>query len=217
MLDLNDIVEAGRIFTGDPNGMAFYGLPPPAWYARGIRLLGRTCVEATPDGTAAPIAATAHALFGSRQRTAVVDLFAGSGNLMMHVARALSAEPCGMEADDAVWSRTNANLRILDVPPCVRFGDWRAYFDDPLGVDTTVYVLSPPWGDAFSFARGLDLTRTDPPIPQIIDQIAARDRSTGCYAIVQHTPVEPVSNVSAITDHRPLVGTGPGCFVVRVR
>jgi hypothetical protein len=130
----------------------------------------------------------------------VVDLFAGSGNLMVHIAEALSAQACGLDADEAVWRQTDANLRIIGAPTYVRPADWRSYFDDPLKVDTTVYVLSPPWGNAFSFASGLDLARTDPPIPLIVDTIAARDLSSRCYAVVQHTPVEPVLNVSAVTD-----------------
>jgi hypothetical protein len=217
VLSLGDIIEVGRVLTGDPNGMAFYGLAPSAWYARGIRLLGRTCVEATPDVTARPIARTVHALLRRSEGVGVVDLFAGSGNLMFHVAQALLAPACGLDADEAVWAQTHANLRLVGARTSVRLGDWLSYFDAPLRVDTTVYVLSPPWGDAFSFAGGLDLARTDPPIPVIVDTIAARDRSTHCYAVVQHTPVEPVHNVSAVTDAYPLVGSGQGCFVICVR
>jgi hypothetical protein len=217
VLSFGDVVEAGRVLTGDPEGMAIYGLAPSGWYARGVRLLGRTCVEATPDVTARPIARTAHALLGRRERVGVVDLFAGSGNLMLHLAQGLSAQACGLDADEAVWKQTDTNLRIIGAPACVRLGDWQSYFDDPLKVDTTVYVLSPPWGDAFSFTGGLDLARTNPPIPLIVDTIAARDNSTRCYAVVQHTPVEPVLNVSAVTDRYPVLGSGQGCFVVRVR
>ena len=217
VLGFDDVIEAGRIMFGDPEGLTFYGLKPTEWYARGIRLLGRTCVEATPDVTARPIARPVHALLGRREGVGVVDLFAGSGNLMLHVAQALSAQACGLDADRAVWAQTTANLRIIGAPTPVRHGDWLSYFDDPLRVDTTVYVLSPPWGSAFSFASGLDLARTDPPIPLIVDTIAARDRSTGCYAVIQHTPVEPVQNVSAVTDRHPAVGSGQGCVVVRIR
>ncbi len=98
----------------------------------------------------------------------------------------------------------------------MRNQDWRSYFDDPLDADTVVYVISPPWGAAFSFAHGLDLVRTSPPVPLIVDTIAERHRSSGAYAVIQHTPVEPVVNVSAITDRHPMVGSGRGCFVVRV-
>jgi hypothetical protein len=216
VLSLDDIVEAGRVLFGAPDGLAFYGLPPSAWYARGIRLLGRTCVEATPDITARPIARTVQALLGGRHRAGVIDLFAGSGNLMLHVAQALSAHACGLDADEAVWRQTDANLRILAAPASVRLGDWQSYFEDQRNVDTTVYVLSPPWGKAFSFAQGLDITRTDPPIPLIVDTIAARDRARRCYAVVQHTPVEPVLNMSAVTDRYPVIGAGDGCIVVGI-
>jgi hypothetical protein len=217
VLSLTDIVEVGRVVYGDPEGMAFYGLAPSVWYARGIRLLGRTCVEATPDVTARPIARTVGALLGRREGVGVVDPFAGSGNLMLHVAQALSAPAYGLEADEAVWAQTDANLRVTGAPASVRLGDWQSYFDDPLGFDTTVYVLSPPWGDAFSFATGLDLARTEPPIPLIVDTLAARDHSPRCFAVVQHTPVEPVVNIPAVTDRYPAVGSGQGCVVVRVR
>jgi hypothetical protein len=215
-LSLDEVVQVGRTLFGDPEGLSFYGLPPAVWYERGVRLLGRTCVEATPDVTAQPIARTVHALLGRSPRVGVVDLFAGSGNLMFHIAQALSAAGCGVEADEAVWRHTDANLRIVGATADVRYGDWLSYFADPLSVDTSVYVLSPPWGNAFSFADGLDITRTNPPIPLIIDTIAARDRSLHRYAVVQHTPVEPVVNASAVTDHHPVVGSGRGCFVVSI-
>jgi hypothetical protein len=217
VLSLPDIVEVGRVLFGDPDGMAFYGLALSAWYAQGIRLLGRTCVEATPDVTALPIATTVAASIGEGEGLGVVDPFAGSGNLMLHVARALSAPACGMEADEAVWAQTDANLRAIGARASVRLGDWLSYFDDPLDFDTTVYVLSPPWGDAFSFAHGLDLARTEPPVPLIVDTLAARDSSHRCFAVVQHTPVEPVVNMQAVTDRYPVVGSSQGCVVVRVR
>jgi hypothetical protein len=217
VLNLDEVIEVGRILFGDPDGMSVYGMPPIDWYARGVRLLGRTCVEATPDVTARPIARTVRALLGTGPRIGVVDLFAGSGNLMLHVARELSAAVCGLDADEAVWRQTGGNLRMVGVTADLRHGNWLSYFADPLSVDTSVYVISPPWGNAFSFANGLDITATNPPIPHIIDTIAARDRSPRRYAVVQHTPVEPVRNVSAVTDRHPVVGSGPGCLVVSIR
>jgi hypothetical protein len=219
---LDEIVAAGEILFGDPDGLSYYGLAPPRWYALGVRMLGRTCVEATPDVTAAPIAATVRGLIPGGGSVGVVDLFAGSANLLFHVASALSrpgqrAPARGMEADAAVWARTTDNLRLVGGGTVtVHHDDWTAYFADPLAVDTTVYVVSPPWAGAFSFADGLDLTRTEPPVPLIVDTIAARDRSARCYAVVQHTPVEPVLNVGAVTARHPLLGAGEGCFVVAV-
>jgi hypothetical protein len=136
VLGLDDVVEAGRIIFGDPEGMAFYGLAPSGWYARGVRLLGRTCVEATPDVTARPIARTVHALLGRRPSAGVVDLFVGSGNLMLHIAQALSAKACGLEAEEAAWRQTDANLRIIGAPTSVRLagllrGSTQGRYDGP--------------------------------------------------------------------------------------
>jgi hypothetical protein len=217
VLSLDEIIEVGRILRGSPQGMAFYGLAPAVWYTQGIRLLGRTLVEASPDIIAHPIARTVRTLLGEGEGVGVVDLFVGSANLMLHVAGALSAHACGLDADEAVWAQTLANLRLIGAAPTVRLGDWLSYFGDPLEVETTIYVLSPPWGDAFSFASGLDIARTDPPIPLIVDTIAVRDRSTRCYAVIQHSPVEPVRNASIVTDRYQLLGSGEGCLVVCIR
>ena len=233
-LTLDEVTDAGLAFFNDPEGLAYYGMPPSQWYARGIRMLGRTCIEATPDVTAAPIArevATTLAETAAPSPTSqlassppddktvghpvgVIDLFAGSGNLMLHVARALDAPARGMEADEKVHAHTEANLAILGLENIeVRHADWQSYFDDPLDVPTSVYVLSPPWGEAFSFAEGLDLARTSPPVPHIIDIIAARDTASACYAVIQHTPVEPVRNLPDV----PVAGRSDGCVIVRVR
>jgi hypothetical protein len=211
-LNLDEVIDAGQVFFNDPQGLAYYGMPPSQWFARGIRILGRTCTEATPDITAAPIAQEVAKTVG--RPAGVVDLFAGSGNLMLHVARALDAPARGMEADERVHAHTSANLGLLGLENVeVRHGDWESYFDDPLEVTTSVYVVSPPWGEAFSFAEGLDLDRTSPPVPHIIDTIAARDTAPACFAVIQHTPVEPVFHVPPL----PVAGRGDGCVILRVR
>lgn len=211
-LTLDEVRDAGRVFFTNPEGLAYYGIPPSEWFARGIRVLGRTCVEATPDVTAAPIAQAVAKTVG--RPAGVIDLFAGSGNLMLHIAQALDAPARGMEADSEVHAHSEANLGLLGIENIeVRHGDWQSYFDDPLETTTTVYVVSPPWGEAFSFAEGLDLARTSPPVPHILDTIAARDTAPACYAVIQHTPVEPVFNLPPL----PVAGRGDGCVIVRIR
>ena len=37
-----------------------------------------------------------------------------------------------------------------------------------------IVFVAPPWGDALSEASGLDLRRTHPPVPEIIDLVARR-------------------------------------------
>jgi 23S rRNA G2445 N2-methylase RlmL len=211
-LTLDEVRDAGRVFFNDPEGLAYYGMPPSRWFARGIRILGRTCTEATPDITATPIARAVAKTVG--RPAGVADLFAGSANLMLHIARALDAPARGIEADAQVHAHTEANLALLAFEDIeVRKGDWESYFDDPLDAPTTVYVVSPPWGEAFSFAKGLDLARTCPPVPHILDAIAARDTAPACFAVIQHTPVEPVFHLPPL----PVAGRSDGCVIVRIR
>ena len=211
-LTLDEVTDAGMVFFNNPEGLAYYGMPPSRWYARGIRILGRTSIEATPDVTAVPIAQVVAKTVG--RPVGVVDLFAGSANLMLHIARALDAPALGMEDDEKVHAHTAANLALLEVEDLtVRHGDWESYFDDPLDVPASVYVISPPWGEAFSFAKGLDLARTSPPVPHILDVIAARDTARPCYAVIQHTPVEPVFHLPPL----PVAGRGDGCVILRIR
>lgn len=209
ILTWEEVQAAGQILFG--RGLSYYGLPPEQWYAKGMRILGRTCAEATPDVTASVMGASVRKIVGTAD--AVVDLFAGSGNLLLHVARAVEAESVvGIEADPAVYERTVANLAVVGAEAEMRQGDWTSYFASPVAAATVVYVLSPPWGEAFSFAKGLDLARTGPPIQLLLDTIAERDRCGAVYAMVQHTPVEPVYNVP-----EGVVGAGPGCLVIRIR
>ena len=49
VLDLSEVLRYGTESYGDANYVSVYGLQPAEWYARGIRLLGRTAVECTRD------------------------------------------------------------------------------------------------------------------------------------------------------------------------
>ena len=50
-------------------------------------------------------------------------------------------------------------------------------------------------------------------MPHILDVIAARDTAPACYAVIQHTPVEPVFHVPPL----PVAGRGDGCVILKVR
>jgi hypothetical protein len=49
VLALWEVSRYGTDSFGDANYLSLYGLQPAEWYARGIRLPGRTAVECTPD------------------------------------------------------------------------------------------------------------------------------------------------------------------------
>jgi|SRR5262249_14645149 len=67
-LALQEVQQYGRDSFGDPDYVSVYGLKPHQWYARGVRILGRTAVECTRDQLAAligrDIAAAARAGLG---------------------------------------------------------------------------------------------------------------------------------------------------------
>jgi hypothetical protein len=64
-LDLWEVQRYGAESYGDTDHVSVYGMRPAEWYARGIRLLGRTAVECTRDVLADAIAMDVAALAGS--------------------------------------------------------------------------------------------------------------------------------------------------------
>ena len=81
VLDLWEIQRCGTDSFGDADSVSICGMRPVEWYAKGVRLLGRTAVECTRDESGdligkdvAEVAATARAATW----VSVVDLFAGS-------------------------------------------------------------------------------------------------------------------------------------------
>ena len=49
VLELVEVQAYGRDSYRNPDYVCIYGLRPAEWYAKGIRLLGRTAVECTRD------------------------------------------------------------------------------------------------------------------------------------------------------------------------
>jgi hypothetical protein len=49
LVELWEVDKYGRDCFNDPNHVHLYGLAPKDWYARGVRILARTCLEAVKD------------------------------------------------------------------------------------------------------------------------------------------------------------------------
>ena len=83
LLALREVRQYGRDSFGDPDHVSIYGLKPRDWYARGVRILGRTAVECTPDRLAGLIGRDAAAVARAAPAASpmAVDLFAGPGNM----------------------------------------------------------------------------------------------------------------------------------------
>lgn len=179
VLDLWQVERYGRDSYGDVDYVSIYGLTPATWYARGIRLLGRTAVECTRDDLGAAIGhdvAAAAARSGAPTQT-VIDPFAGSGNTLFWLLRHLpQARGLGFELDAGVFELTRKNLAALALPIEIMNVDYRSGLRGAaVGAnDLLVVFVAPPWGDALDPVSGLDLRRTQPPIGAIVDLVLER-------------------------------------------
>ncbi|NLU68356.1 class I SAM-dependent methyltransferase [Streptomyces sp. HNM0574] len=188
-LTAEEMREVGRVFYGSAAKMSLYGLSAAGMAAKGLRLLGRTAVECTVDPYAVPVAeAVARLTEGpSRQGAFVADLFCGSGNVGHHLGRRLGLPVHAAELDPDVHAVTHGNLAAAGSPVELEHGDYRDMLTR-LGArgDDDVYVVEPPWGEAIDEA-GLDLFRTTPPVPEILDGILASRGGRTCLCVIKTT------------------------------
>lgn len=200
ILTLDEVRQYGTDSFADPDYLSIYGLKPAEWYARGIRLLGRTAVECTRDVLADRIGrdiAGAMASLPEGTSVTVVDPFAGSCNTLYWILRHVpSSEGLAFEFDPRVFEATKRNTSGLDRRIALRHGDFLANLaslDLPTGQALVVFV-APPWGRALDEVRGLDLRRTEPPITVIIERIVDRwpDRRL-LFATQVYEKIEPAS------------------------
>lgn len=115
VLDLPEVQRYGADSYGNADYVSIYGMRPADWYAKGIRLLGRTAVECTRDGLGDAIGADVAAIAAAAPRTAgmlVIDPFAGSGNTLHWLLRHLpNARGLGFELDPGVYHSRSAISR----------------------------------------------------------------------------------------------------------
>ena len=174
VLDLGEVQRYGSDSYGDPDYLSIYGLRPADWYAKGIRLLGRTAVECTRDKLADAIGKDIAAAGRGAPVTEslVVDPFAGSGNTLYWILRHLpGARGLGLEGDATVFQLTSRNLEKLRLPVKILNAEYPAGLDEVSvrAGQLLVVFVAPPWGTALDPITGLDLRRTAPPITDISD------------------------------------------------
>ena len=174
VLELWEVERYGTESYGDSDYVSIYGLPPREWYAKGIRLLGRTAVECTRDELADAIGRdiAAVATKPGPVPSLVIDPFAGSGNTLYWILRHLpEARGVGCELDATVFQLTARNLEALSLPVTVVNSDYLTVVsrEAASAEDLIVAFIAPPWGEALSKDSGLDLRRTQPPITEIVD------------------------------------------------
>jgi hypothetical protein len=175
VVELWEVEKFGRDSFGDPDAVALYGMRPAEWYAKGVRILARTLLEAVRDPLGDLIGADVARIAGTAPpgtRFGVVDCFAGSCNGLASILRHLpGAQGIGFEFEPAIFDMSSRNIASLDAPIQLFNGDFRALLGAhrvPSGQHVVAF-LAPPWADALSREVGLDLARTKPPIREIIE------------------------------------------------
>jgi hypothetical protein len=176
VIELWEVEKFGRDSFGDPNAVSLYGMTPAQWYARGIRILARTTLEAVRDPLGSRIGkdvARIVATAPSGSVIGVVDPFAGSCNGLFWILRHIpGAEGLGFEFEQAIFEMSTRNIASLDVPIRLMHGDFRTLLGQHRFPPThrIVAFLAPPWADALNADSGLDLARTKPPIGETIEE-----------------------------------------------
>ena len=201
LVELWEVEKYGRDCFNDPDHVHLYGLPPKAWYERGVRILARTCLEAVKDPLGnkigSDIAEVVLPAAGSRA-IGVVDPFAGSCNGLYAILRHLpGARGIGFEVEATVFDLTVRNIAQLEAPIELVNGSYkdlvrsRRHPDDHF----IVVFLAPPWADALQPDTGLHLDRTKPPILEIIHDF---EQIYGAQPVLYVTEVHEVNEPQAL-------------------
>jgi hypothetical protein len=107
----------------------------------------------------------------------VIDPFAGSCNTLFWILRHLpNSEGIGYESDLKVFDLTHRNLIAIGQQINLVQGDYSRFLDElhiP-GDRGLIVFVAPPWGAALNEVHGLDLCRTAPPIPEVIERVVHR-------------------------------------------
>jgi hypothetical protein len=189
VLELEEVLRFGLDSFGNAEYVSIYGLRPEAWYGRGIRVLGRTAVECTPDHVAKEIGrdiAETLKQSGGWPSSVVIDAFAGSANTLYWILRKLpGASGVGFEVDAEVHRLTRQNLAIIGSTIEYVHDDYaHALRDLQVRADALIVVfVAPPWGAAFSATNGLDLRGTAPPVREVVDAFAKRFANPIVFAV----------------------------------
>jgi hypothetical protein len=197
VLDLREIQRYGIDSYGDPDYVSVYGMRPTQWHAKGIRLMGRTAVECTRDDLGSAIGRDVATIARGAVNTLVVDPFAGSGNTLYWLLNNLpGARGLGFELDAGVFELTRDNFAVLDLPIEILNTDFLSGLARLRATAGSLLVvfIAPPWGNALDAVSGLDLRRTQPPIPEIVDHLLGHfDQCRLLCAIQIYETIKPES------------------------
>lgn len=175
VLKLREVHRYGLDSYGDADYVSLYDMRPADWYAKGVRLLGRTAVECTRDGLGNAIGKDVAAVAGAAppaEGALVLDPFAGSGNTLYWILQYLpGVRGLGFELDTRVFQLTTQNMAAIASPIEIINTDYQTGIAKTTASTGQLLIafIAPPWGDALDKVSGLDLRCTSPPIREILE------------------------------------------------
>ena len=209
VLELWEVLRYGRDSFGDADYVCLYGMKPEEWFARGVRILGRTAVECTRDALAdrlardiADVARAAPQGGGSVWSTpspAPATRCTGSGGAWA------CARPSALRSTQHVFEASRKNLASVGAQVELLHEDYEAGLRELRVPDDELLIafLAPPWGDALSPESGLDLRRTSPPVGYVADVLATtfrRHRILMAIQIYEATDPDAIADVTSRFD-----------------
>lgn len=218
-LTVGELKDVGRIIFGAEDRFRLYGLDPEGLEKAGCDIVGRTAMECKVDAQCAPVAAaTRDAVLGIKgcadTSIVVCDPFAGSGNMLYHVAKELKADPAfGFELTPSVADCTLSNIKKMSLEVDVTA---RSFMDSAAVVPPTagaivVVIVDPPWGGGFEFGRGLVLDKTDPTVPAVLARATAVFAEASQVIFVIATPDDvDEESVQRVLQNQDLLVRGAG-------
>lgn len=202
VLELAEVQRYGMDSYGDADYVSIYGMRPPDWHGKGVRVLGRTAVECTRDGLGDAIGKDVAAIAARCPDSSgmlVVDPFAGSANTLYWLLRHLPrARGIGFESDTGIFGLTRKNIAALELPIDILNFDYLSGLNSTSLAPSELFItfIAPPWGNALDRTSGLDLRRTTPPVADIVDCLLNRFSQNRILCAIQVSEIVlPVSMV----------------------
>ncbi|KAM0471947.1 hypothetical protein ACHAPX_009083 [Trichoderma viride] len=194
---------AGRLLYGQESLFRLHGLSIEELVARHLVISPRTTTECMIDAHVECLLRGVADIVGPGDEApgldgappAVYDPFCGSGNISYHLGRQLNRPVFASDLDPGVYKSTKHNLALLGAPSqstsssfsfTLSLTDYRnllasrSFMNHP----SDLYIIEPPWGSAAS-PGGLDLTKTTPPVQEIMAEIENQRAGVPCYVALK--------------------------------
>lgn len=195
--------KAGRLLYGQESLFRLYGLSIEELVARNLIISPRTTTECMIDahvecllrGVTDIVRLDNESPGVDGAGPAVYDLFCGSGNISYHIGRHLSRPVFASDLDLGVYKATKHNLQLLGASAqstgsgfsfTLSLTDYRNLLASrpTMHLPNDLYIIEPPWGSAAS-PDGLDLTKTTPPVQEIMSEINRQRAGVPCYVALK--------------------------------